>query len=261
MFLRLCPRRRSARAAPFERPPATRERYRPLPAREERRPWPSRRPGPYPREARRRAGARPPRPPPGRCRRASRPPDHAPGRARRRPPCFPRREVLDRRDQAADVARVEADRRLVEHVERVDQPRAQRGGQRDPPGLAARERPRRTVERQVVEADPVEIIEPAPAPARGPAARPGSAPRSAESLRKARASRIFRARQRGNVQPPDLDRQRLGPEPGPLAVGTGLVAPPAAEKDADGQSCTTSISSRLEELPESRKSLCGARPS
>ena len=55
--------------------------------------------------------------------------------------------------QALAVARVQADRRLVEDVERVDQRRADGGGEVDALQLAAGERARLAVERQIVEAD------------------------------------------------------------------------------------------------------------
>src|SRR5581483_5853049 len=56
-------------------------------------------------------------------------------------------------DEAEVVARVEADRRFVEHVERADQRGAERGRQADALRLAAGERRREAIEREVVEAD------------------------------------------------------------------------------------------------------------
>ena len=52
-------------------------------------------------------------------------------------------EAHERVDEAVVVALVEADRRLVEHVEHADQPGADLGGQPDPLRLAAGERGRR----------------------------------------------------------------------------------------------------------------------
>ena len=49
-------------------------------------------------------------------------------------------ELADGADQAVDVAGMQADRRLVEHVEHVDQARAQGRGEGHAPGLAAAER-------------------------------------------------------------------------------------------------------------------------
>ena len=57
------------------------------------------------------------------------------------------------RDQPLVVARVEADRRLVEHVERVDERGPERRRQVDALRFAARERRRQPIERQVVEPD------------------------------------------------------------------------------------------------------------
>ena len=56
-------------------------------------------------------------------------------------------------DQPLVVARMQADRRLVEHVQRTDERRPERRGEVDPLGFAARERGRQPVERQVVETD------------------------------------------------------------------------------------------------------------
>ena len=62
-------------------------------------------------------------------------------------------QPLQGREQPVVVARVQADRRLVEDVEHADQPGADLAGQADPLRLAAGERRRRAVERQVVQAD------------------------------------------------------------------------------------------------------------
>ncbi len=63
-------------------------------------------------------------------------------------------------DHAAHVARMQADRRLVEHEQRVDQRRAERRRQVDALDLAARERARLPVERQVAEAHADQEAEP-----------------------------------------------------------------------------------------------------
>ena len=59
-------------------------------------------------------------------------------------------------EQPVHVARVQTDRRLVEHVERVDEMRAERVGEPDALRLAAGERARRAIEREVVEPDVAE---------------------------------------------------------------------------------------------------------
>ena len=56
-------------------------------------------------------------------------------------------------EQPGVVARVQADRRLVEHVEHAGQAAADLAGQADPLALAAGERRRAAGQRQVVEAD------------------------------------------------------------------------------------------------------------
>ncbi len=56
-------------------------------------------------------------------------------------------------EDAADVARMQADRGLVEHEQRIHQRGAERGGQVDALHLAARQRARLAVQRQVAEAD------------------------------------------------------------------------------------------------------------
>ena len=62
-------------------------------------------------------------------------------------------QLPEDRDQPLVVARVQADRRLVEHVQRADQRRAERRREVDALRLAARQRRRQPIERQVVEAD------------------------------------------------------------------------------------------------------------
>ena len=56
-------------------------------------------------------------------------------------------------DQPAVVTLMQADRRLVEHVEHADQPGADLGGQPDPLRLAAGQRARSTRQRQVLQPD------------------------------------------------------------------------------------------------------------
>ncbi len=62
-------------------------------------------------------------------------------------------------DKAGGVARVEADGRLVEDIERADQSRAERGGELDALRLAAGERGGKAVEGEVFQADGVEEAE------------------------------------------------------------------------------------------------------
>ena len=64
-----------------------------------------------------------------------------------------RAEVPHDADEARAVARMEPDRRLVEDVQRADERRPERRREIDALRLAARERRRQAVEREVVEAD------------------------------------------------------------------------------------------------------------
>ena len=70
-------------------------------------------------------------------------------------------QALERRDHLDVVLRVQADARLVEHVEHAHQARADLRRQPDALRLAARERARAAVEVQVVEADAEQQLEPA----------------------------------------------------------------------------------------------------
>ena len=69
-------------------------------------------------------------------------------------------QALHDADHAAHVARVQADRGLVQHEQRVHQRGAERGGEVDALHFAARERARLPVERQVAQADVAEVLEP-----------------------------------------------------------------------------------------------------
>ncbi len=135
-------------------------------------------------------------------------------------------QVLQRREQPVVVALVQADRRLVQHVHHAGQPGADLRREPDALRLAAGERLRRAVERQVVEADVVEEREPAHdllddpvgdrlllAVERQPAKKRGRLlQRQCRHLEdRARASPVA-----------DLDVARLAPQPRAVALGAGL---------------------------------------
>ena len=69
-------------------------------------------------------------------------------------------QALERDEQPVVVALVEADRRLVEHVEHARQARADLAGEADALALAARQRARGAVEVEIIEPDIVEEAEP-----------------------------------------------------------------------------------------------------
>jgi len=68
-------------------------------------------------------------------------------------------QVLERGKEARVVALVQPDRGLIEHVHHPGESRADLAGEPDPLRLAARERVRGAVERQIVEADVVEEVQ------------------------------------------------------------------------------------------------------
>ena len=73
-------------------------------------------------------------------------------------PLVPQAE--ERLDQLMVVGRVKADRRLVEDVDRADEPRADLGGEPDPLRFAAAQRRRGPVEREIRKADVDQKLEP-----------------------------------------------------------------------------------------------------
>ena len=62
-------------------------------------------------------------------------------------------QLFEDADQPFGVARMQADAGLVEHEERIDQTRAQAGGEVHPFGFAAGERARRAVQGEIAQAD------------------------------------------------------------------------------------------------------------
>ena len=86
-------------------------------------------------------------------------------------------------DEAAVVARMEADRRLVQDEERPDERRAQGRGQVDALGLAAAQGEGHPVERDVVQPDLEEELQPVLDLVRRAFRRPASGPRGARDER------------------------------------------------------------------------------
>jgi hypothetical protein len=68
---------------------------------------------------------------------------------------------MEELDETLAVARVEADGGLVQNVERADERGAEVGGELDALRLAARERRGEAVERQVIQTDIDEELQPA----------------------------------------------------------------------------------------------------
>ena len=137
-------------------------------------------------------------------------------------------------DQPLVVARVQADRRLVEHVERADQRRAERRREVDALRFAARQRRRQAIERAgsrgrrrsgttAAGGFPQHLVGDRALPSRQLQRR----------RRTACASRTVSADTWSIVRPADADVARLAPQPRAAAVGAGEVAAISAQEHAD----------------------------
>ena len=127
-------------------------------------------------------------------------------------------QPLERRDQPVVVALVEPDRRLVEDVEDADELRADLGREPQPLRLAARERRRRAVERQVADADVVEERQPLADLLHDPVADQLLGRASARARRRSRsAARHRQLRELVDRSAADGDREHLGLQPRALA--------------------------------------------
>ncbi len=142
-------------------------------------------------------------------------------------------QLAEDRDEAKVVARVKADRRLVQDVQRADQRRAERGGQVDALRLAAREGGRQAVEREVVQADLGEEAEPA-ADLGEHLLRDGRLPLAQREVPE-EALRLAHGQPAHVVDRPSADAHvpRFASEPCPAAIRAGLVAAIPAEEHAD----------------------------
>ena len=138
-------------------------------------------------------------------------------------------------DQPARVAGMEADRRLVEHVQRAHEPRAQGGGERDALRLARRRAcANGAIQGQVVEAHVRQVARAAASSSnRTLAATVRSVSSKASPARNATASRTESAQIPSMPRPPTCTRQRFGPQAAALAGRADLVSAIAAQEHAD----------------------------
>ncbi len=151
-------------------------------------------------------------------------------------------EALQNADEPVVVARVQADRRLVENVERSHERRAERCRQVDPLRLPAGERLRKAVEREVVEADVDEVAAALPELVHHAAGDLLLVFVQLEVLEKiARLSRRHRTdladvppsgRRTVAVLVADLDVERVVAQAVAVALGTRRVAAEAGAEDA-----------------------------
>ena len=164
-------------------------------------------------------------------------------------------------DQPGRVAGVQADGRLVEHIERAHQPRAERGGQLNALRLAAGERGGKAVEGEVFQADRVEKSEPLAnlfEDRAGDLLLHGREPQRAEELLGLGDG------ERGglaDIQAVDADAARLGPQALAAAVGTLGIAAIFAEHDAHMQLVLLALHLRKEAVDAGESCPCRAAPS
>ena len=119
---------------------------------------------------------------------------------------------------------MESDRGLVEHVERVDQRGPECGRQIDALELAAGERARLAIEREVLEADGHQVAEPAPDLVEDePGGLLGLARRKRERVEEGRRLADREAGDLGDRLPADTEVERLGADAGPAARRTEPV--------------------------------------
>ena len=130
-------------------------------------------------------------------------------------------QVLQRLQQPAVVARVQADGRLVEHVEHAGQAAADLAGQADALRLAAGQRRRRPAQRQVIQADIDQELQ--------PVARSRAAVRRPPAAAPCVSLQVLEQRQRlAERQVAQLAERQGGRSRRSEAAGRGIVAQPGA---------------------------------
>ena len=127
-------------------------------------------------------------------------------------------QPLQRGDEALVVALVQADGRLVQHVEDADEAAPDLAGQADALRLAARQRPGRAGQRQVVEPDVEEELHPLAHFLEHPVGDQVLAVRQLQRRHGVDRRRDREAAQLVDVPPVHRHGQRLGLEPRPVAL-------------------------------------------
>ena len=145
--------------------------------------------------------------------------------------CCPVAQALEAVEQAVVVARVQADRGLVEDVEHAHQARAHLGREPDALPLAARERGAGAVEGEVAEADFEQEAQPLADLAQDAVGDDALRGRRARARRRSPPpASTESARQVGDREaPPIAHAARLGAQPRALAGGAGPGAPVAGQ--------------------------------
>ena len=136
-------------------------------------------------------------------------------------------------EETVDVLRVQADRGLIQNIKRVDQSRPECSGDGDSASFAAGERSSQAVERQVVEPDLSEQLKPM-SDLLEHAASDGALVVDGQPIQVLSGLADAARGKRGNSFVRPIRQQGLPGEAGrPSQVGTGPIAPPAAQEDAD----------------------------
>ena len=133
-------------------------------------------------------------------------------------------QAHQRVDEPLVVALVQPDRRLVEHVQHADQPTADLRREPDALRLAAGQRGRRAVEREVVEADVEEEAQALVDLLLDRARRSCGRVRQLDGAEELRGLADRELTELVDVDPADGDRQRLRPQPRAVARGARHLA-------------------------------------
>ena len=138
-------------------------------------------------------------------------------------------------DEPARIAAVQPDGRLIEHIQRADQPRSERRRQLNALRFAARERRGQTVKRQILEPDFVQKAQALLQFDKQPVGNRRLLRRKRELTEEARRLFHRHAANLADVLAVDLYLAGFSPQPSPAASGAQRVSAIAAEKNADVQ--------------------------
>ena len=165
-------------------------------------------------------------------------------------------QALQELEQSIHVARMQPDGRLVQHIERVDELRAERIGEPDSLRLTTGERTGGAIHRQIAESD---VAEKSHSIAGFLEDHRGNALLELSQLQLFEPRRELIDRQRGNlrdVQTADANVERIGLELGAVTARTFLRRLILAQEDSD----VLPIALLLEVFEEREDSLVAARP-
>ena len=158
-------------------------------------------------------------------------------------------------DQTGRVARVQANGRLVQHIERTHQPRTQRRGELNALRLAAGERRGKSVERDVFEADRIQKTQPLANLFKNRAGDLLLHLREPKRIKEFLGLRNGERRDLADILAVDAHAARLGPQPLAPAIGALGVAAIFAEHHAHVQLVLLALHLRKKPVNASKSSL------